>query len=361
MENHKIRVAITQGDTNGVGLELILKAFSEMDVLELCTPIIYSSQKTILDYANELGLNTHLNFIKNASEARDGKVNVVSCYTEEVPLDLGLSSKESSLAGVKALDQALTDHRDGLYDVLVCCPMENNIINAGGYKFADQTRYIETSIDKNCHTTAIYLNEMMRMATVTDHDSLSTVAAAITAENMTEKIRTMHQSLKRDFRLSNPRIAVLALNPSTNGKEEEEVIRPVIAEQATKGIQVFGPYQADTFFGNREFEAFDGILAMYHDQAMLPVRMITDSAIVRILTGMPLVCTMPDCGTMMEVAGKNVVEPQALYSAIYAAIDIFRFRQEYDAPMGNPLPKLYHERPDNGEKLRFSIPKKKEE
>ena len=239
--------------------------------------------------------------------------------------------------------------------------MEASFINAGGYKFADQTRYIETSIDKNCHTTSIYLNEMMRMAIVTDKDSLSDVSAAITPEGLTKKIQVLHRAIKRDFRISNPRIAVLALNPSTSGKEEESIIRPVIAEQATKGIQVFGPYQAESFFGNRHFEAFDGILAMYHDQAMLPVRMITDSAIIKVLTDMPLVCTMPDCGTMMDVAGKNAVEPQALYSAIYAAIDIFRFRKEYDAPMGNPLPKLYHERPDNGEKLRFSIPKKKEE
>lgn len=360
MENKKIRVAITQGDTNGVGMELILKVFSEPEFLELCTPIIYCSPKVATSHLKALDIQMSFNTIAKAQEARDGKVNLLDCFDNDIKVEFGQHTAESSLAGAKALEKALSDYTEGLFDVLVCAPMENDFANANGQKFANQAKYIEMVLGNKQKATAIHINEMARMTTVTETNDFGEVVLAITAENISNSIMTLHSSIKRDFRISNPRIAVLALNAPDNGNEENEVLMPVIRECAEKSIQVFGPYQAESFFEERKHEEFDGILAIYPEQVTKAMNLLEDVPCVQLLTGLPLVCTIPEGGTQMDIAGKNMAEPAALRNAIYVAIDTFRFRKEYDAPLRNPLPKLYHERPDSGEKLRFSIPKKKE-
>ena len=334
MENHKIRVAITQGDTNGIGYELILKTFGEPEMQEICTPIIYGSQKIAAYHSNALQQQSHFHIIKDAREARDGKVNLIVCCNEETKVDFGRETAESKAAAQSAMDKALADAKDGCFDVLVCCPANNG--------------------KKGEH---IYINDVVRVATLCEGDAKA--EGALTQENLTEKVKMIHSMLKRDFRLSNPRIAILALN-SEPTIEEQEIIAPAVSALAESSIQVFGPYQAEDFIGTRKYEAFDAILAMNRKQAE-PFGKLTDTEGVAVLSGMPVVSTMPDTDAHYDIAGKNEANEAIFRNAIYTAIDIFRNQKEYDRPLVNPLPKLYHERPDNGEKLRFSIPKKKEE
>lgn len=359
MDNHKIRVAITQGDTNGIGYELILKTFEEQEMLELCTPIIYGSPKVANYHSNALQIKCQFNIIKNARDARDGRVNILPCSNDEAKVEFGQSTVESNTAAVNALDKALADSREGLFDVLVCGPVNKGALKTDSFSFPGTVEFIETSMGKETSVLPIYVNDIIRMA-LASKGGIKETAGQLSQESIIAKVKTLHTALKRDFRLSSPRIAVLALNPQ-EGTEEKEIILPAVASLAESGIQAFGPYQADAFFAERKYEAFDAILAMYHDQGMLPVRMLTDNESIVTLANIPLVCTMPDTDARHDIAGKNMANESILRNAIYNAIDISRYRKAYDEPMANPLPKLYHERPDNGEKLRFSIPKKKDE
>lgn len=357
MENHKIRVAITQGDTNGIGLELIFKTFAEPEMLELCTPIIYGSPKVASYHSNALQTQCQFSIINNVKDVRDGKVNLIPCFDEEVKVEFGQATNEAAVASVKALDKALADSREGRYDVLVCGPMNSGTVQMKPIAFSGVVNYIETSIGDGKKAEQIHLNDVLRVALASEG---SVKNIALTKELITEKVKMLHTSLKRDFNISSPRIAVLALNP-TEGNEEKEIIVPALAELAENKIQVFGAYQAEDFFSMRKYEAFDAVLAMHHDQGLLPLRMVSDSESTILLANLPLVCTLVDCDAQHQIAGKNIADEAILRNAIYTAIDVCRNRVRYDEPMENPLPKLYHERPDDGEKLRFSIPKKKEQ
>lgn len=357
MENHKIRVAITQGDTNGIGLELIFKTFAEPEMLELCTPIIYGSPKVASYHSNVLQTQCQFSIISNVKDVRDGKVNLIPCFDEEVKVEFGQPTNEAAVAGVKALDRALADSREGRYDVLVCGPMNSGVVQMKPFNFPGTVKYIETSIGEGQKAEPIHLNDILRVALATKG---SVKDIALTKELIVEKVKTLHNSLKRDFNVSTPRIAVLALNPVA-GIEEKEIIAPAITELAESKIQVFGAYQADELFSQRKYDAFDAILAMHHDQGLLPLRMLSDSKSTILLANLPLVCSIVDCDAQHQIAGKNIADEAILRNAIYVAIDACRNRVHYDEPMQNPLPKLYHERPDDGEKLRFSIPKKREQ
>ena len=274
-QERKIRVAITQGDTNGVGYEVILKAFADPVILELCTPIIYGSPKIAAYHRKALNLETTFSIINHAEEARDGRVNLLTCFDDEVKVELGQPSQEAGEAALKALDRAMTDFRSQLYDVLVTGPINKATIQSPGFRFPGHTEYIETSVGNGDKALMILMNDVLRVALVTIHLAIKDVARAITKEAIIEKATIFHRSLKRDFRISNPRIAVLALNPHAGddgllGQEEKDIIKPAIDELAAKGIQAFGPYPADGFFGAGTFDRFDGVLAMYHDQGLTP-------------------------------------------------------------------------------------------
>ena len=246
-QERKIRVAITQGDTNGVGYEVIFKAFADPTILELCTPIIYGSPKIAAYHRKALNIDTNFSIINNADEARDGRVNLLNCFDDEVKVELGLPSTEAGSAALKALDRAMTDFRSGLYDVLVTAPINKATIQSPGFHFPGHTEYIETSVGDGQKALMILMNETLRVALVTTHLPIKDVAKAITKEGIIEKTTIFHTALKRDFRISNPRIAVLALNPHAGddgllGQEEKEIISPAIEELAGKGIQAFGPY-----------------------------------------------------------------------------------------------------------------------
>ncbi len=365
MEDRRIRVAITHGDTNGIGYELIFKTFSAPEMLELCTPIIYGSPKVAAYHRNALGIEANFSIIADAEQARDGHVNLLTSFEEDVKVELGQATPESGEAALKALDRALTDYRAGLFDVLVTAPLNPKNINVKGFEFKGQPQYIENCLGEGREGLTILLNERFRVGFITDDMPLKEVASSITAENIIDKCTIFFNALKRDFSLSNPRIAVLSLNPgytpgASVGKEETEILIPAISQLADKGIQAFGPYDAESFFGNMKYEAFDGVVAMYHDQGMVPFMALTPGEGVRYLAGLPVVYAAPTNGVSYDQAGKNTVDETSFRHSIYCAIDAFRHREAYDEPMGNPLKKLYHEKRDESEKVRFSIPKKHE-
>jgi len=359
-QERKIRVAITQGDTNGVGYEVIFKAFADPAIFELCTPIIYGSPKIAAYHKKALNLETNFTIINKAEEARDGRLNLLSCFDDEVKVELGQPSKEAGDAALRALDRAMTDFRAGLYDVLVTAPINKATIQSPGFQFPGHTEYIETSVGNGQKALMILMNETLRVALVTTHLAIKDISRAITKESIIEKTTIFHTTLKRDFRISNPRIAVLALNPHAGddgllGSEEKEIISPAIEELAGKGIQAFGPYPADGFFGNGTYYHFDGVLAMYHDQGLAPFKTIALESGVNFTAGLPIIRTSPDHGTAFDIAGQGKADENSMRQAIYTAIDIFRNRQNYDEPLKNPLPKLFHEKREDGDKARFAV------
>ena len=337
MEERKIRVAITHGDTNGIGYEIILKAFEDSGMLELCTPIIYGNPKIATYHRNALHLETPFTNIKNAEDARPDKLNMLSAFDNEVKVEFGSSTPESAEAARKALQRAKEDLKNGLYDVLVQAPVVSS-----------------NTPDPNDKSLLIMFANDIRIALATNHLPLKDVATSITSDKLVEKCRLLHTSLKRDFRINNPRIAVLALNPQL-GAEEENIISPALKTIEDEGIQAYGPYTANDFFGNDLQHNFDGVLAMYDDQGNAPFKTLAHEYGVKMKAGFPFVITTPDQDPSFDIAGKGIADPASLRHAIYAAIDIFRNRIHYDEPLANPLPKLYHEKREDGEKARFAV------
>jgi 4-hydroxythreonine-4-phosphate dehydrogenase len=362
MENRKIRVAITQGDTNGIGYELIFKAFAGTEILDLCTPIIYGSPKIATYHDNALDLNAKFTIINDASEARDGRVNLLTVFDDDVKVELGTPTEESGNAGLRAIDRALADYQQGLFDVLVTAPIDNN----DAFHFSGQSRYIEDHIECDGQGLSILTSDDLRVALVTRNLPLHQVAESITKENIEATAKKFYESLRRDFRISNPRIAVLSINPKAGdngllGTEEQEIIRPAIEELAKEDIEAFGPYATDRLFGTGDYDYFDGILAMYYDQGLAPFRAIAPDSGVNYTAGLPIVRTAPEVGASFDIAGRNEADATPMLHAIYLAIDIFRHRKEYDEAGTNPLPKLYHEKKDDSDKVRYAIPKKRED
>lgn len=361
-DNKRVRVAITHGDTNGIGYELIFKTFAEPEMLELCTPIIYGSPKVATYHRNALDIEANFTIIKDASEAQNGRLNLLPVFDDEIKVDLGVASEESGIAGLRAVDKALEDYRQGLFDVLVTAPIDNN----EHFHFSGQSRYIEDHMESEEQGLSILINDGLRVALATRNLPLRQVAESISKASIVNNASALFKSLRRDFRLSCPRIAVLGLNPKAGdngllGSEEHEIILPAIDELVENGIQAFGPYPADTFFGCNYTEHFDGILAMYYEQGLAPFRTLSVSHGIIYTAGLPLVRTSAEIPNSLSLAGKGNVDELPFRHAIYLAIDIFRNRAEYDASMGNPLPKLYKERRDESDKVRFAIPRKRED
>lgn len=362
MEDRKIRVAITHGDTNGIGYELIFKTFADPTILELCTPIIYGSPKVAAYHRNVLGTQANFSIISKAEDAHEGKLNLLTTFDEEIKVEMGTPSDEAGTAALKALNKAVADHEKGLFDVLVTAPVNKANIKNDAFPFKGQTDYLERTAGKGKHALTILVNEQMRVALATCNLPMKEISGTISKEMVIEKARVLFNALKRDFLITNPRIAVLALNPNADqeaGKEEQEIIKPAIEELEGKGIQAFGPYPADNFFGNGLFEAFDGVLAMYHDQGLAPFKTIDQGEGVCYTAGLPIIRTSPVNAGDFESAGKGIADERSFRHAIYLAIDIARHRLQFDSAYAKPLPKLYHEKRDESEKVRFAIPKSK--
>ena len=358
MEHNKIKVGITQGDVNGIGYEVILKAFEDPTMLELCTPIVYGSPKVMTYHRKALELETTFTIIGSASEAVHGKLNVVNCCDDEVKVELGKPSKESGKAAFDALERAMKEYKEGKYDVLVTAPIHKQMIQSESFTFPGHTEYIEQSVGDGAKALMILANSTLRVALATGHIPVSQVATALTKELIEEKLQLFNTALKGDFGIGAPRIAVLALNPHAGdggviGTEEATVITPAIKAMREQGILCYGPFPADGFMGSGAFSHFDGVLAMYHDQGLTPFKVLAMEDGVNFTAGLPIVRTSPDHGTAFDIAGKNEASAGSFRQALYMAIDIYRNRKNDEEAHRNPLRKLYFEKRDDSDKLKL--------
>lgn len=351
----KLKVGITHGDINGVGYELILKTFEVEEMTSICTPVIYGSPKVATFHRKAIGNQTNFQVVDSAEQAREGSVNMVNCFgEEELAIEFGQATESAGKAAVTALDRALVDLKEGKIDALVTTPLNNHAIKLEGDRsFKGQTAYIEKAIGEDGKALKVFVNHNLRIAMATDNMPISEVAVNLNRDLIAERLVALHNTLKRDFYIDNPRIAVLALNPHGNGKEEKEIIEPVIDELFKRGVRCVGPYPADTFFGSGTFSHFDAILAMYYDQGVAPFKALTRNDGINFSAGLSIVRTAPAVGVSYEIAGKNEADEQALRQAIYMAVDVARNRIRFDNERSNPLKKQYFEKRDDSDKLKL--------
>jgi len=353
-----IKVGITQGDINGIGYEVILKTFGDLRIAELCIPVIYGSAKVAAYHRKSLELPpVSFNIIHNAKDAEVNKVNMINCVPDDTKVELGKSTKTAGEASFESLERAIGDLANGVIDVLVTAPINKDNIQRENFHFPGHTEYLEEKFGTDGSKSLMILaKEDLRIALVTGHIPLSKVPELVTPEKIKQTIEILNQSLKRDFNIEKPRIAVLSLNPHAGengllGTEENDIISPAVREMSEKGILCFGPYASDGFFGSGHFKSFDGILAMYHDQGLTPFKTLAMEDGVNFTAGLPIIRTSPAHGTAYDIAGKNQASEESFRSAIYMAIDTFRNRKQYDEAYANPLKKLYFEKGGDNEVL----------
>lgn len=359
MENsRRIRVGITHGDINGVGYEVILKTFSDPTMLELCTPIVYGSPKVAAYHRKAIDSSTNFSIINSPEEAQTDRLCILNCTEDELKVELTKPTPEAGKAALDALERALQDYRDGLIDVLVTAPINKNTIQSETFHFPGHTEYIEERLGEGKKALMILLKDDLRMALVTGHIPLKEVANTLTKELIMEKLEIFAHSLKQDFGIDSPRIAVFSLNPHAGdngllGTEEEEIILPAMKEMIAKGVQCFGPYSADGFMGSGNYCHFDGILAMYHDQGLAPFKALAMDEGVNYTAGLPIVRTSPAHGTAYDIAGQGIAMEHSFRQAIYTAMDIYRNRIIEQEIHARPLRKQYYERRDDSDILKL--------
>ncbi len=346
----KIKVGITHGDPNGIGYEVILKTLSDPRIPELCTPVVYGSAKIASYYRKGMELpQVQFNTIQTAQQAKDGDVNIINVVGEDFKIEPGIPSKSAGEAAFIALERAVTDLRAGDIDVLVTAPISKETIQSDTFTFPGHTEYLESSIGDGDKALMILANDRLRIALVTTHLPIAKVAQAITIESVLDKLRIFNSSLKRDFNIVAPRIAVLSLNPHAGdhgllGSEEADVIAPALEQAANEKILAFGPYAADGFFGTEAYRKFDGVLAMYHDQGLAPFKTIVMDSGVNFTAGLPYVRTSPDHGTGFDIAGQGKASEESMRQAIYMALDTYRSRLRHDEAYANPLRRQYFDK-----------------
>ena len=349
-ENNKkrLKIGITIGDTNGIGVEVILKAVCLPEMMDLCIPVIYGSSKIVNYHRNACNLpNFQINHTKSAEQLKDNMPNLVECINQEVKVELGQPSKQAGQASFSALEAAVRDLNQGIIDALVTAPISKDNIQSDQFHFPGHTEYLESVAGEGSRALMIMCTADLRVALVTTHLPMAKVPEALTIEGIREKLRLFNDSLKRDFNIDGPRIAVLSLNPHAGengmlGSEEHDIIMPAMQRSLDEdGVQCFGPYASDGFFGARHYRRFDGVLAMYHDQGLAPFKTIAMDEGVNFTAGLPFVRTSPDHGTGYDIAGQGIANESSLRHAIYTAIDVCRNRANYDESIQNPLPKLF--------------------
>lgn len=357
-QRRKIRIGITHGDPNGIGYEVILKTFQDEQMLEFCTPVLYGSPKAAAYYRKTLGLQTGFSIVQNALEASNERLSVINCCDDNLKVEMGASEPAAGAAALAALERAVKDYQEGAIDLIVTAPINKHTIQSEDFHFPGHTEYLEDRLGNGRHALMILMSDNLRVALATGHLPLKNVSAAITKELLIDKINRFADSLKLDFGIDKPRIAVLSLNPHAGdngllGDEEQKVIQPVVDELTAKGMFVFGPYAADGFFGSNSQTHFDGVLAMYHDQGLAPFKALSMGSGVNFTAGLDVIRTSPDHGTAFGLVGKNEADESSFRKAIYTAIDIYRQRMEERLIRKNPLRKQYFDKRDDSDKLRL--------
>lgn len=365
--SHPIRVGITHGDVNGVGYEVILKALAPEGMTELCTPVIFGHQSIMEKCAKMLSIeDLKLNIIRNNGEIKEGSINLVELEGKVPEIVAGEPTKESGASAVNSLNKAIDALKKGLIDVLVTAPISKEAVQSDSFRFPGHTEFLESMIGNGAKATMILFDDRVRVALVTIHLPLAEIAPSITKEKVSETIQAFDKILKKDFACDRPAIAILSLNPHSGdggllGKEEQEIISPVISELREKGVMAFGPFASDGFFGHGDYKNFDGIVAMYHDQGLAPFKTLAGDRGVNFTGGLPYVRTSPDHGTAFGIAWKGEADETSMREAIYSAIDIFKRRKVYEIASANPLKKHVQEKPDRGERQNLTEKTNKKE
>jgi 4-hydroxythreonine-4-phosphate dehydrogenase len=341
MSDNKLVVGISQGDINGIGLEVILKTFQETGINEICTPVLFSSQKTVSYYRKVMGIE-EFNFhpLRDMTQLNTKKVNVFVCYEEEVNIEMGKASDTGGKYAAISLEKATEALLANKIDVLVTAPINKHTIKNPSFNFIGHTDYLGKKLNGN-PLMIMCSNSGLRVALATDHVPLKDVAAKITIDGLAEKINLFHSTLVKDFAIRKPRIAVLGLNPhagdnGTIGNEDQSIVKPAI-DKARGDKMIYGPYSAEGFFGSSAYKQFDGVLAMYHDQGLIPFKTLAFNEGVNYTAGLSHIRTSPDHGTAFEIAGKNLASEQSFKNALYMAIDIHKNRKLYSEITANPL------------------------
>ena len=337
----KVRVGVSVGDINGIGMEVIIKTFMDKRMQELCTPIIFGSSKVASFHRKAMGIEDSIfNILDNPSKANNKKANLINCWKEEALITLGESTSEGGKFAFKSLEAATNALQKGHVDVLVTAPINKQNIQSDSFQFPGHTEYLSAKAEGDA--LMLMLSQSMRIGVVTGHLPLEEVSANISQEKVLAKLRLLNNSLKQDFGIRKPKIAVLGLNPHAGdqgllGKEEHDIISPALQKVKEEDILSFGPYPADSFFGSDKLNAFDGILAMYHDQGLIPFKTLAFGKGVNFTSGLSFVRTSPDHGTAFEIAGKNKANEQSFREAVFMACDIYKKRQEFNQIHENPL------------------------
>lgn len=339
-----VRVGISCGDLNGIGLEVVLKTFEDPRMVQELTPVLYCGAKAVGIYRKVLGTQAQMqiNGVADAKDALPKKLNVVHVWEEEAPVEPGAPSAKVAPYAIKSLEAAVQDLGTGKVDVLVTAPIDKHSMEMAGFGFPGHTEYLAHMAGGDAEVLMLLISENLRVGTVTGHIPLKNVAEAITTERIMVKARLMHQSLVRDFGITGPKIAILGLNPhagdgGTLGSEDKERILPAVRKLNEEGIIAMGPYPADGFFGSGAFAHFDGVLAMYHDQGLAPFKALSFGHGVNYTAGLPVVRTSPDHGTGHDIAGKGVANEGSFRQAVWLACDVLRQREAYKILTVNPL------------------------
>ncbi|MDB5275941.1 MAG: 4-hydroxythreonine-4-phosphate dehydrogenase [Ferruginibacter sp.] len=345
INENKPVIGLSCGDINGIGLELIIKTVGDARLLEICTPVIFASNKVLNFYRKALSdINFNFSTIKDASRVNHKQVNLFSCWEEEVAVTPGLLNETGGKYAVISLVTAAQALKEGKIDGLVTAPIHKKNTNSEAFNFTGHTPYLKNLFEVP-DVVMLMVAENMRVALVTEHVPVKDIAQFITKEAILSKLHLLNNSLKKDFGIDKPKIAVLGLNPHAGdeglvGKEEEEIIKPAIKEAKFKDIFCFGPYPADAFFARGQYEKFDAVLAMYHDQGLIPFKSLANGEGVNYTAGLNGIRTSPDHGVAFDIAGKSKADEASFREAVFKCIDIITARKEYASQHKNPLKKI---------------------
>jgi 4-hydroxythreonine-4-phosphate dehydrogenase len=343
MGEQKIRVGITQGDINGIGYEVILKTLSDNRINEFCVPVIYGSSRIASYYRKLISSmeNFSLNTVNNTSDIHHKRVNIINCVPDELRVEPGKPTEEAAQVALRALEMAVSDLNKGKIDVLLTAPFNKHTMQSDKFNFPGHTEYLSSAFGVQNHLMLL-ISDTMRIGVVTGHVPLAEVPKHLSKVHILDKLDLLNRTLMCDFMIRRPRIAVLGLNPHAGdcgllGKEEEEIISPVIAEANKKNILAFGPYPADGFFGAVSYRRFDAILAMYHDQGLVPFKTLSFDSGVNYTAGLPFIRTSPAHGVGYDIAGTDKASPDSFRMALFTACDIFNNRKQYAELRANAM------------------------
>lgn len=338
----KVKLGISIGDLNGIGGEIALKTFEDSRMLDFCTPIIFASVKTISILKKKFHLEVYYHGIEDASQAIEGKVNVVNVWKEAAPIDFGKEDKKIGSYAFKSLEAATKALKENKIDVLVTAPINKHTIQSENFNFPGHTDFLARELGGG--SLMFMITNTLKIGLLTDHVAVKDIAQMITPQLIERKIEIIRKTLQQDFKLPQPKIAVLGINPHSGdqgviGKEDEEILKPTLEKMRDQGKIVFGPYSADSFFGSGNYKNFDAIIAAYHDQGLIPFKTLSFGQGVNFTAGLSHVRTSPDHGTAYEIAGKNEADPSSFKEAVFKALEIFKNRNEYMELTKNTLKK----------------------